>query len=338
MLLAARPVEPEVTRRRAWDALARASEWDRGNSEVDLLDEPERYPGVGPGGLYRLDRIRGAGLQFEPGIGPELADALLRRTIPARGGSTGDRHPARGAIRNGHGATGAARPRSGGRDPDRRTDVLLTGLRDLVDEARRQDGSVPPWVQHLVIDELARYLAADETITTSIHIPADLLPTFHDQFARIVTDLDPAVVGMHGARPLRSAWADILANACRATPWRSAVVARTKVDRRAGLQRVSYRYTGEPPAEAFLVDGRPVEPVVGKTMGHIYYGRALMWERIAWLPAGTLQVLLDDVRRPIVGRWADPRSLVRPTSLVGWIRLTRATPSDASSGPPPARS
>ncbi len=131
---------------------------------------------------------------------------------------------------------------------------------------------------------------------------------------------------MHGARPLRSAWADILAHAYRATAWRSAVVARSKVDRRAGLQRVSYRYTGGPPHEAFLVDGRPVEPVVGKTMGHIYYGRALMWERIAWLPAGPLQVRLDDVRRPIVARWADPRSLTRPTSLTGWIRLTRATP------------
>ncbi len=56
-----------------------------------------------------------------------------------------------------------------------------------MDEARGADGSIPAWVQHLVIDELARYLAADETITTSIHIPADLLPTFHDQFARIVS-------------------------------------------------------------------------------------------------------------------------------------------------------
>jgi len=325
VLLAARPIEPDVGRRRAWDALARASEWDRGDSAVDLLVEPERYPGIGPGAAYRLDLVRSAGLRFDPGIGPDLADPCFAgRYLLAS-----DR-PTIGILRSARYETGTARrgrpTMAGDRDPDCRTDVVPTSLHDLLDRSRRSDGSIPGWVQHLVIDELARYLAADETITTSIHIPADLLPAFHDEFAAIVSDLDPAVVARHGARPLRSAWADILANACRDTAWRSPVVARTKIDRRAGMQRVSYRYTGEPPREAFLVDGRSVEPIVGKTMGHIYYGRALLWERIVWLPAGTLGVRLDDVRRPIVGRWADPRALIRPTSLAGWMRLTRATP------------
>ena len=327
VLLAPRPVPWAARHGHQWGAPVGSTEYDRGDCRVDLVDEPERFPGVGPGELYRSDRIKAAGLRFEAGIGPEFLEAhfaaryLLAVDRPVLGILRSARYLERGP------ASGDDPASLSRRDPACRADVLPTGLRGVMDQARGRDGFVAPWLQHLVIDEVARYLEGDDTITTSIHIPVDLLPAFHDVLGSVVAELDPAVVAAHGARALRSVWADILAHACRPTPWRSAAVARTKVDRDAGLQRVSYRYTGPAPREAFFVDGQVVEPVAGKTMGHIYYGRALLWERIAWVPIGSLEVRLDEEHRPIVSGWSDPRSLVRPTSPAGWLRLYRTTPA-----------
>ena len=91
-------------------------------------------------------------------------------------------------------------------------------------------------------------------------IDDEVVPVFHDLFGQVIRQLDPEVIATHQVRPLKSIWADILAHACRPDDWHSPVVARTKLDSRAGLQRLCLRFVGASPQMTFRVDGADVLP------------------------------------------------------------------------------
>jgi glycosyltransferase involved in cell wall biosynthesis len=306
---------------RAWQFL-------RGARVVDLQREPNVFPSTGTVSLYRMDRIREASLRFDVRVRPNFEDGHFAATYLL----LADQPPRVGLVPKAKYVYRRRLSRDSAmqlskKDPRRFTDVLEFGLLGLLDQARARDGSIPAWVQQLVIYEVTRYLSADETISAAIQVPVELEPAFHDLLCRVISQLDPKVVRAHHAREMKSVWADILSHGCRPTPWHSRVAARTKVDLKAGLQRVAYRYTGPTPREEFLVDGIAVEAAYSKLMSHRYYGRTMLWERIVWLPNGALQVRLDGVVVSIVPRWSRPASLVRPKSLSGWVTLLRSTPT-----------
>ena len=48
------------------------------------------------------------------------------------------------------------------------------------------------------------------------------------------------------------------------------------------------------------------------------------------MPDAEHEVRLDEERRAISNGWGDPRALLRPTALAGWLRLARTTPERAA--------
>ena len=302
-VMASRPLILEDGPGRISDTHRRRNQYLGGSRLVNLDDHPNTF-GSATVSLYRLDRIREQGLRFDPRIRPNFEDGhfavcyLLR--LPA---------PVVGIVRE---ATYFYRRRVAGNsatqlshgEPGRYDDVLRFGYLDVLERSRARYGAVPPWVQHVLIYELARYLAEDEKLSTSIRISDDLVPLFHDLLGQVVAQLDPDVVLAHAVRRLKSVWIDILSHGCRPDAWHSPAAVQTKVDKQMGLQRVCYRYVGVPPPEEFLVNGVQVQPAYGKRMGHIYYGRSLMQERVAWVPLqGTLEVRLDGRPFPVVTSW-----------------------------------
>ena len=279
-----------------------------GNRTADLLAEPNVFLGVSPGSFFRLDRITATALRFDTRIRPNFEDAhfAVRYLLDL------DR-PAVGLLRDSvyvyrKRAAGTSTTQSAMRHPGRYSTVLELGYLDVLERGRRPDGTVPAWIQNLIVYELSWYLSEDERITRTIDIPPELAARFHELFDRILSSLDPAVVAGHGVRVLAPAWYDLLAHAGRRERWHSPVVVRSRRDRAMGLRRYHYRYVGEPPREACRVAGAPVLPAFAKTMAHRYLDRDFLWERILWLPdRDNLEIELDGEAVPIDWRWPVPR-------------------------------
>ena len=255
-----------------------------GDSVVDLRDEPSVFLGVSSGGLFRLDRIRDLGLRFDPHIRPNFEDAQFAvrflLDLPAPGvGLLRDRVCTSTEARG-----NSATLQSSMSHPGRYADVLELGYLDIIERGRRPDGSVPAWIQQLIVYELSWYLSGDERISTTVRVPPELAPRFHELLDRILRELDPAVVARHRSRELEPVWVDLLAHAGRDTDWHSPAVVRSRDDRAMRLRRFNYRYVGRPPRETFRAGGETIKPAFQKTMAHRYFDRDFLWERILWLP------------------------------------------------------
>ena len=305
------------------DAHPRRAQYDAGDRMVDLDREPNTFTGSATVSLFRLDQVRAQGLRFDSRIRPNFEDGhfavcfLLGLTRPVAGILRDARY-----IYRKRAAGDSALQRSYA-DQGRYTDVFRYGYLDVLERGRLRTGTVPPWLQHVLIYELSWYLSADDGARTDIRIEEAAAPVFHDLFGQVIRQLDPEVIARHSVRPLRSIWSDILARACRPGDWHSAVVARTKVDAHTGLQRLCYRFVGSQPEATFVIDGADVKPVHGKVMAHDYYGRTLLSERIAWVPTGpATEVRLDGRSMPIVDGWPEPKRLPRPIG-----RLERIIPA-----------
>jgi glycosyltransferase involved in cell wall biosynthesis len=279
-----------------------------GNRVANLLEEPNVFLGLAPGSFFRLDRIAASGLRFDPRIRPNFEDAQFAvryvLDLPA---------PEIGLLRDSvyvyrKRAAGTSTLQSSMRHPGRYSTVLELGYLDVLERARRPDGSVPEWIQQLLIYELSWYLSEDEKISTPLEIPPELEDRFHELLERIFRELEPAAVAGHGVRALSPVWFDLLAHAGRGEAWHSPAVIRSRRDPAMGLWRFHYRFVGAQPAEAFRADGADVAPAFAKTMAHRYLGRDFLFERILWLPdVPGLDFQLDGEPVPTTWHWPSPR-------------------------------
>ena len=302
-ILACKPVLLDERDGRQYDTHPRRRQYEPGNRVAALDDEPNVFPGSAAVSVFRRERVMSAGLRFDERVRPNFEDghftvryllALPRLDV--------------GLLRD---AVYVYRKRTTGstlqqslRDPRRYTDVLELGYLDVLDRARQRHGSVPAWLQHVLIYELSWYLVEDERITSNAHLPPELAPRFHALLRRILEQLEPEVVAGHRVRTLSPLWVDLLGHAGRSTPWHTPHAVRTRTDWRTGLRRVVYRFTGARPKESFAADEVKVEAVFAKTMAHRYYGADLMFERILWLPAnGRLEMSLDGDPVRVVRHW-----------------------------------
>ncbi|HET7026997.1 MAG TPA: CDP-glycerol glycerophosphotransferase family protein [Candidatus Limnocylindrales bacterium] len=305
-----------------------------GNRTADLDREPNVFLSSSAGGLFKLDRIRGDELKFDTRIRPNFEDGhfavrYIMNLSKARIGILGG---ARYIYRK-RAANNSTLQQSMG-VTSRYTDVLEFGYLDVLHRAVARYGKVPPWLQHIIIYELSWYLSEDEKVRSTVRMPQDVVPIFHALLGDVLSYLEPAVVHGHTVRRLKPVWADILAHSARGRAWHSRVAARTKVDPETRLQRIAYRYVGEPPSEEFTLDGATIEPAYAKTSSHTYYRRPLISERVAWLPLdGSVRLRLGGKGVTIVDGWPPPARAGRPRSLLArvWLyaRLRRTYVLDA---------
>ncbi|HEY8238682.1 MAG TPA: glycosyltransferase family 2 protein, partial [Candidatus Limnocylindrales bacterium] len=304
-IMAGKPISLIESVGRIADNHPRRHQYRRGNRVANLLDEPNVFSGSATVSLFRLDRVRGMDLRFDPRIRPNFEDGhfaihyLLALDVPRVGLLRDARYLYRRR------AAGTSTLQGSLAHPGRFTDVLEHGYNEVLDAATALHGSIPAWLQQVIVYELSWYLSADEKITSDIVLADELVPRFHELMARIVSRLEPDVVAAHRVRKLRVVWADILAHGYREETWHMPFVVRGKLDREMGLRRLGYRFVGAQPDERFVVDGVEVAPAFAKTRAHRYYGRVLIDERIIWIPWGTtIQVFLDGVETMTRHRWA----------------------------------
>ncbi len=297
-------------------------QYDGGDRSVDLTDEPNVFLGVSSGSFFRLDRIRAANLAFDTRIKPNFEDghfaARYLLDLP---------RPRIGLVR---GSVYLYRKRAGGDStmqgsmghPGRYSDVLELGYLDLIERGRQPGGSVSAWIQQLIVYELSWYLSGDQRISTTVRVPPELAPRFHELLDRLLRELDPAIVARHRGRALDPVWVDLLAHAARGRDWHSTDIVRSRRDRTMGLRRYHYRYVGRPPREVFRAGGQTIRPAFEKTMVHRYFERDFLWERLLWLPdTEDLEIALDDRPMPEAASRSGPSATERQAGPATQDRL-----------------
>ena len=299
-VMASRPMIYDDERRIARNTHPRRHQYERGNRVIDLEREPTVFTGGSTVALFRLDRVRRLGLDYDERLRPAFEDGhFAARFI------LGLPHPLIGVLR---GAKYLYRKRAAGtstmqavwQHPGRYTATFEHGYLDLVRRSRRPDGSIPPWVQHLLIYDFQWFLREHDAPASRVDLPPELADTFHDSLAALFAALDPQEIRRHDVMPLRPVWTDLLVHAYRGR-WHPDSVERTRVDARMRLQRVRYRYTGDAPIERVTLDGRDISPAWAKRVDHRYFGRVLLHERVLWLPDDPgIALGLDGVPVPIV--------------------------------------
>lgn len=327
--MSARPVLLDEATGALSGAHPRDRQYRDGARTADLLDEPNVFFGVTPGSFFRTDRIARSGLRFDPRIRPTFEDAhfavryLLELPRPRIGLVPGSVYIYRKR------AAGTSTTQRSMADPGRYSVVPELGYLDAIDRGRQGDGSVPAWIQQLIVYELSWYLSEDQKVTTTIRIPPKLERRFDRLLDQILRQIDPEVVAVHAARQLTPVWRDVLAHAQRGRRWHASAVVASRRDTAMGLRRLQYRYVGARPRERFRADHGKVAPAFAKTMAHRYLGRDLLWERILWLPdLPDLEIELGGATVPIVNEPAKPNVEPdrRPTSFMSRSWLYRREP------------
>ena len=233
--------------------------------------------------MFQRRALAEAGIGLDPRIGEhfEVRDLAARLLLGLPDQTVGIVHESgyRRSVRRGDATVTASLRRQ-----DRLVDILVNGHLALLQLARKTGGSVPAWIQHLVIDELSTWVGNSGGPGRPTNAGADELPQVRDRIAEVAAQLDADLIRIHPYRVADPAWIDALMHGFSAASWHAPTAQRTKLDPGARLMRVNYRFVGGRPTEEMSVAEQRTEPVHAKTMVHRYLGMALVQERILWVP------------------------------------------------------
>ena len=286
----------------------------------NLEGNPEHFFGSAPAGFFRRAVLEAEQLRFSELIKPNFEDGyfcnvyLLRVPTPNVAFISSAQYLYRKRSDNSS-TLNQSRLNVG-----RFTAVVEHGFLGLLRESLRVKGYVPEWIQTHVLYELSYYFSDEEAPfgrqTVAVGAVAGEM---HRHLGEIAKLLDPDVVRGFSVRPLSEFARETLLYGYRTEPWHTPYVVMDKFDTAQKTVRVTYRFTGQRPDEEFRRYGVPIEPLHQKVVGPKYFDRALVMERIVWLPVGLIRVRLDG--RHVEVRTGEPEL---PNRALGAIRIRRA--------------
>ena len=302
-----------------------------GDTLRDLSVFDDYFFGSAHAGFFRRSRLDELGLRFDTRIRPNFEDghftALYLLGLPG---------PRVGFVRSAHyhyrkRDDGSSTMQQSLRDPRRYTDALRYGHLDAL--RRYADaGGVPRWLAGLIVYELSWYLSLHDARDGRTAAKGEVAERFHETVGEIVALLPDEVIDTFAWRQLKPHNRALLLHGYDEAPWHATEAVIDKVDRDRRLMRLSYLYTGEPPAERLLVGGAEVRPRYAKIRDHVSHDQVRVRERLLWVPttvSARLQLDGRDVRiLPEPRRRTHPT--VRPLQLQ---RMLDPTPSPLVPGP-----
>lgn len=292
---------------------------------VDLDKFPEYFHGSAPAAFMRTERLRSESLRFDAAIRPNFEDAnfiaryLLTCAVPQVGFVGSARYYYRKR------SDGSSSTQRGAAERDRFAVVPQRGVRDLLQLAKRLKGSVPYWLQNLVLYELSYYFSDDEERAgdPNYACAGAVAAEFVDTLGEIASLLSPDMIRGFRVRHFDPAWRDILLHSFGREPWNTpyAVVSVEP----SGTASVAIRYTGPAPNAVVLADGCPVQSAA-TYLDIERFGRSLLSEYSVDVPGDSeIRVLVRGAHLPLRGCW-EPQA------------VNAITPSDARGRRLPVRS
>lgn len=296
-----------------------------GSPYVDLSLSPECFHGSSPATFFRLDRIREADLTFDSRVRPNFEDGHFntRYLLLSPAPRVGFLEKARYLYRKRADASSTLQTAAG--HPGRYTAVPRHGYLDVLRRAREQYGEVPGWLASFLLYELHWYFAlVDAKGPAGRPVEGELVEEFHELVAEILGAVDVERAIRYISPSVRQVTRAVLVHGYAAEPWRAPEVELSKLDPEQDLVRASYFFTGDLPRETWRSNGEVVEPLHAKVRHWDFYGRTLLKERIAWVPASrTLRVGLDGVDADLAyADWERPPAPVAvapPGQLRYWL-------------------
>jgi glycosyltransferase involved in cell wall biosynthesis len=275
-----------------------------------LNDGMDFFAGSAPAAFFRRDRLIDAGLRFDDRIRPDLEDGhftaryLLGVSDPVVG------FIGRASYYHRRSAEGASTFQHVHDDAGRYTSVLRYGYLEVLERAAALHGTVPAWLQALVIYDLSRLFSADERLGAATAGRGAVADAVHSLLAEIIGHLDSEVIEGFRARPLKREWRYLLLHGYRGDAWHEGQAVVTGYDGRRGLVRLSYYFTGAAPHERVQSKGATVVPYAAKIRDVRSHDRVLLHERILWVSArASIRLQLD--HRDVVLHPSEPEPVAR---------------------------
>jgi GT2 family glycosyltransferase len=267
----------------------------RGKARLrDLDGHPGFFFVSAPVAFFRRDVVERHTLRFDPQIRPNFEDGhfAARYLLALPRPLVGFVPEARYQYRKRSDTTSTlAQSKSGA---DRYTRVLRHGYLDLLRQASA-DGTrpVPQWLQNVILYELSWILSVQHQAAGLASQP-EVVAEFDALMADLLRHLDPAVIDGTPVARLKRLYREILLHSWQPEPWCQEFALLDRYDEEQDLVQVVYRFTRRLPVEEVLSDGEPIVPPHAKVRDHEVLGRAVIHERILWLPAGApLRLRLD---------------------------------------------
>jgi glycosyltransferase involved in cell wall biosynthesis len=266
----------------------------RGKARVrDLDGHPGFFFVSAPVAFFRREVVEAQALRFDPEIRPNFEDGhfsaryLLALDRPLVGFVPEARYQYR---KRSDTSSTLGQSKAGA---DRYTRVLRHGYLDLLRRASADGRPVPQWLQNVILYELSWILSVQHQAAGLASQP-EVVAEFDALMTDLLDHLDPAVIDGTPVARLKRLYREILLHSWQPEPWCQEFALLTRLDEDQGLVQVGYRFTKRLPVEEVLSDGEPIVPPHAKVRDHQVLGRAVIHERILWLPAGApLRLRLD---------------------------------------------
>lgn len=281
--------------------------FEGGDRAVDVTRFPEFFHGAVNAGFFRADILERTKLRFDLRVRPNFEDGhfcccyLLEVDVPVVGFLQSARYLYRRR------ADRTSTLQTSLLDPDRFVSSPRYGHLDALQRGARAKGVAPEWLQNFVLYEMSFYFTADSKVTdVATAAYGEVAEQFLQTLNEISQLLSPYVVESFALRRLDSAARDILLHSFTGQSWVTPYVVVHKNDDQRNRVQLAYRYVGDRPSERILMRGRPFEPTDGKVRTIEYWGRALLMERLVWIPArGTLRLIINGNPVAFRGGWPE---------------------------------
>lgn len=282
-----------------------------GRRLVDLTRTPDWIHLQAASAFLRRDAIEAQGLLFDDDIRPNFEDSYLITLYLAAFDRPTIAVLPKAEYHYRHRADGSSLVQASWTNPLKYTHLPRVGYLRLLQTIHARLGAVPEWVQNLVLYDLFFYFRMDgrENNSPTAGLPAEVTDAFHDLLAQIGGFIDADVIERYDVSRTVPEFKQALILGAKRVRDRSDRVYRDRIDRDQRLTRLRYFFTGNLPAERFAVGGSDVLPVHAKVRSVDFFGRTMVYERIAWLPGTeTVTVSLDGPDVPVVAArdWTPP--------------------------------
>ncbi len=299
----------------------------RGNHVSNLDFAIERFPGSAPTSFFRRSVIEDIGLRFNEELRPNFEDGdfACRYLLLAPTRKVGFLDtPKYYYLKRRTSTLGSMT-----QHPGRFTVVPEVGYLACLKLARERFGTVPLWVQHMLLYELWWYFNGEAgRVRLGGDLASELGPTFRQTLREIATYLDPAVVDSATIRTWDRTWVAALLHGLDGRPWTEDHIEYDHAHDGSTWVRVRHLRTPDSAPPVYRSGGRVLEPAHAKVRALQFWGETLLVEDIAWLKSSSwLSIETENgmcewrpLRTSAVLRHPTPRQLrrtiapVRPSS------------------------